>query len=303
MDIDIFLATSTERGGTRKPLSPSTRALYAYHLQTLFAWLDEQSIKPKSLTAPQLLKYLDSRTTWSDSSKNLTVCAARAYWRWKYNAKHAVCSVRIRRSEAGPQRTLSKTEIEQLISVFNTEEPKGLRDLALVMLMVDTGLRASEICSLTLEHLDMGERLLYVRVKGDRWEPAAFFEYATSCLENWLVIRKDIAKRETKTVFCSIGGNLPGHPLTRDGLRAIFRKLGEAAGLQTSISPHALRRSFTTLAFKAGAPSRTVQLGGRWKDLKLVERYSQALQVQAMHPYSPANYVMGIVATIKNSEK
>jgi integrase/recombinase XerD len=300
-DIDIFLATSTERGGTKKPLSTSTRTLYAYHLSALSDWMDEQLIKPRSLTAAQLLKYLDGKS-WSDSSKNLTVCAVRAYWRWKYG-KHPVCSVRIRRSEAGPQRTLSKAEIEKLISVFNTEEPKGLRDLALVMLMVDTGLRASEICSLTMDHLDMGERLLYVRVKGDRWAPAAFFEYATSCLENWLQIRKDIAKRETKTVFCSIGGNLPGHPLTRDGLRAIFRKLGEAAGLDTPISPHALRRSFTCLAFKAGAPSRTVQLGGRWKDLSLVERYSQAMQVQAMHPYSPANYVMGIVAVLKNSEK
>jgi integrase/recombinase XerD len=300
-DIEIFLATSTEHGGTKKPLSPSTRTLYAYHLKALSAWMEEQSIKPRSLTPAQLLKYLDTRE-WSDSSKNLTVCAVRAYWKWKYT-KHPVCAVRIRRSEPGPQRTLSKKEIEQLISVFNTEEPKGLRDLALVMLMVDTGLRASEICSLTMDHLDMGERLLFVRVKGDRWEPAAFFEYATSCLENWLVIRKDIAKKDTKTVFCSVGGNTPGHPLTRDGLRAIMRDLGEAAGLETSISPHALRRSFTCLAFKAGAPSRTVQLGGRWKDLSLVERYSKAMQVQAMHPYSPANYVMGIVATLKSSER
>lgn len=297
----MFLATSTDRGGTKKPLSPSTRMLYAYHLRELSAWMEENQIKPRSLTTAQLLLYLDGRT-WGDSSKNLTVCAARAYWRWKYGPKHAVCQVKVKRSDPGPQRTLSKGEIEQLISSFDTTTPKGIRDLALVMLIVDTGLRASEICSVIMDHLDTGERTLEVKVKGDRWESSAYFEYAAACLENWLAIRPSIAKKGTKTVFCSIGGKTAGGPLTRDGLRAVMRKLGFKADLKHSISPHALRRSFTVLAFRAGAPSRMVQMAGHWKSLDLVERYSKKLQLQAMHPYSPANFVMGIKPRIDRDD-
>lgn len=293
-EIKKFLATSTIRGGTSKPLAESTRRLYEYHLGALFDWLDEQQIKPRSLTVDQLLRYLDGKK-WSSSSRNLTVCAARAFWRWKYGGRHQICEARVRRDDPGPQRTMTKEEIGQLISTFDTSTPKGTRDLALVMLLVDTGLRASEICHLTMDQVDMGERVLQAHVKGDRWEPVAFFEYATSCLEDWLLVRKQVAHKGVKEVFVSVGGNTPGRALTRDGLRAIFRDLGEAAGLEHPISPHALRRSFATLAIRAGAPSRVVQLGGRWKNLELVERYTRALEIKQMHRYSPANYVMDIV--------
>ena len=293
-DVKKFLAVSR--------LAESTRGLYLYHLTLLAQWMDENNIKPRSLTADQLLLYLDSKKAWGSSSKNLTACAARAFWGWKYGPKHQVLTVRVRRDDPGPQRTMNKKEIEQLIDVFDTSQAKGVRDLALVMLMLDTGIRATEVCTLTMDNLDMGERVITVRIKGGSWEPGAFFEYTTACLENWLVIRKQFAAPGVKTVFVSVGGNTRGKPLTRDGLRATFRKLGLNAGLAETISPHALRRSFTTLALKAGAPSRTVQIGGRWADINMVERYSRKLQVKAMHPYSPSNYVMGVKPKLSDDD-
>jgi site-specific recombinase XerD len=291
-EIKRFLANSS--------LAVTTRGLYLYHLNRLSDWMDLQQISARSLKAEQLRTYLDQQA-WGSSSKNLALCAARAFWKWKYGSRHQVCGVRIKREDSGPQRTLSKKQIEQLISSFDTSRPKGIRDLALVMLMLDTGVRASELCRLTLDYLDMEEQTIQVKIKGGAWEPGAFFEYTTSCLEAWLAIRHQVAKAGVETVFVSIGGDTQGHPLTRDGLRAIFRKLGKKAGIG-DFSPHDLRRSFTTLALKAGAPTRTVELGGRWKDIGMVERYSRALRVKAMHKYSPANYVMGVRPTLREED-
>lgn len=284
-DIKKFLALSS--------LSASTRELYGYHLIELARWMDNQTIEAERLTAYALMEYLDSRG-WGSSSRNLAACAARKFWAWRFGQQHEVCQVRVRRDDCGPQRTLSKREIEQLVAAIDTNEPKGIRDLALIMLLLDTGLRASEICSLTLDKLDTGERLAWVKTKGGKWQPAAYFEYAASCLENWLSLRPRIAKKGTREVFVSLGGRQPGRKLTRDGLRAIIARLGESAELGERISPHALRRSFATLATRQGAPSRTVQLGGRWSNIAMVERYSRALEIKAMAPYSPANFVMGL---------
>lgn len=283
-EVKKFLASTT--------LAPRTRELYLEHLTWMYAWLVERDIKPRSLTADQLLEFLDDHN-WSDSTRNSAVCAARVFWRWKYGPKHQVCSVRVQRADPGPQRTLKRKQVEQLVEGLDTQSLKGTRDLALVMLMLDTGLRASEVCSLTLDHLDMEDWTLSVRVKGGKWKPGAFFDYTASCLGAWLSMRAKIARPGVETVFVSIGGTKPGCSLTRDGLRAIFRALGIKSGVGL-ISPHDLRRTFATIATSTGAPTRVVQLGGRWQNIDLVERYTRALEVKAMRPYSPANAVMGI---------
>ena len=94
------------------------------------------------------------------------------------------------------------------------------------------------------------------------------------------------------TVFVSLGGNTPGCPLTTRGLRMNLKRLGERAGLR-GVTTHAFRRGFACIATLAGAPTRTVQLAGRWSDIRMVERYTQDLERQALYEggWSPADYL------------
>jgi len=58
------------------------------------------------------------------------------------------------------------------------------------------------------------------------------------------------------------------------------------------VSPHAFRRAFACISTKAGAPSRVVQKIGRWDDIRMVERYTKALQAGKLYrQYSPADFV------------
>ena len=81
--------------------------------------------------------------------------------------------------------------------------------------------------------------------------------------------------------------------MTRFGLNVTFRNLGKSSGIGP-LSPHDFRRTFATLSLQGGAPTRLVQLAGRWNSVKEVERYSQALSAQDFEPYSPMNKVMGV---------
>jgi integrase len=70
----------------------------------------------------------------------------------------------------------------------------------------------------------------------------------------------------------------------------IVRRWGEKLGFR--LSPHDLRRTFTTLSLKNGAPSRLVQVAGRWSSIEMVERYSQAITPGEYDDYFPTSKLL-----------
>lgn len=274
-------------------LSESTKRIYSSHLMEFDWWLKLNHHKWTEIDDDVLITFLDEHTGWSESTRYNAAVAIKSFYRWQFGDDHPVLSVHVRRHDPGPQRTLDWKALEKLLSSINTSTAKGVRDLSLVTLMVDTGLRASEICRADLKFLNREERTIEVMIKGGSWGTAAFFDYADSCLHSWLAIRDMYAKPEVTTIYCSIGGTKPGTPLTKDGLRSVFRVFGAKAALGL-ISPHDLRRTFATLATKAGAPSRVVQIAGRWSSIKMVERYTKVLDPADMQEYSPVNKLMGM---------
>lgn len=284
IEIDRFLRTST--------LASATRQLYSHYLGMFSAWLN---IDPAEAAPEHLAGFLDSHPVWSSSTRHNAAAAVRSYYTWRYGKAHPINTLKIKLADPGPQRTLSWEQLDQLLAVLDTTRPTGIRNLSIITMMVDTGLRASELCRLDLRHMDTRNRTFSVIVKGGRWENGCYYDYTASCLANWLGIRSDYALPSTKTVYVSIGGTRPGTTLCKDGLRVLFRRLGERVGFD--LSPHDLRRSFATLSSQAGAPTRLVQVAGRWKDIKLVERYTQALKPSDLSPYSPINRLMGIPPT------
>jgi len=268
-------------------VAASTRALYEHYLEDFSDWVGDGTCE---ITGDLVLSYLDSHPAWSSSTRHSAAAALRAYCRWAYGANHeVVVQVHVRRDDPGPQRVLSADDLSRLLASFDTSTPVGLRNLSLVTFMVDSGVRASEVCRLDLQHLHLDEGYADVRVKGGKWGRACFYDYARSCLISWLGVRMKLAKPGIDAVFVSRFGV----GMNRDGLRTLFRRMGEAAGLGL-ISPHDLRRSFATLASQAGAPDRIIQVAGRWDDINMVRRYTRSLQPEALRRWSPVNHLMGL---------
>jgi len=154
--------------------------------------------------------------------------------------------------------------------------PKGARDLAIMAVLLDTGLRASELINLKLRDWEEDRQRLSVLGKGRR---KAFVWCSPECasfIRHWLRFRPQVARPDEEHLFVAIGGYTPGMALTPRGLRLILHKLGKAAQVE-HVHPPAFRRSFAVMTLRAGVPTRVLQIMGRWKDLKMVERYSQML--------------------------
>ena len=241
----------------------------------------EEEVELERLTASKLRAWIYSHG-WGSSQRYLSLVAVKGYLRWAYGAKHPALSLTERRTKPPPQRALKIPQIKALISSFNTMDAKGTRDLAICTLMLDTGLRASEVCNLQVRYLDLEERQLRVVIKGGRWGTAMFSESTSRFIDNWLAIRP----AGCDAVFVAVGGNTPGKPLTRMGLQRIVKYWGEKAGIGM-LSPHDLRRTFAVTATRLGAPSRLVQLAGRWSSIKMVEVYTQTLENADFEKYFP----------------
>jgi integrase/recombinase XerD len=272
-------------------LAPRTLEHYQRHLYNVILWLSDFNIHdPRDVTTDDLRDWLRARDV-APSTQHVAICALKQFFRWSVGQENPAEKIPFPKRRPTPQRTLTIAQVEQLLAHLDTSKPKGIRDLALISLLLDTGLRASEICRLELAHFDLEAQSLVVRIKGGRIGGAVFGSYTQSTVANWLSIRDQFAR--ASTVFVSVGGNRPGTSLTRCGLGAILRQLGKESGIGL-ISPHDFRRSLATLAIQGGAPTRLVQLAGRWRSVKEVERYSQALTPMDFEPYSPVNRVMGL---------
>lgn len=277
--IDTFLVTSG--------LAETTRVTYGKILRRL----EREVSDLEGLDAVRLQGWL-AGLGWGSSAQWLALCCVRSYLRWRFGEDHPALRLRIKRVQPGPQRALKLRQVQALLASFDTSTPKGRRDLAMCCLMLDSGLRAAEVCRLELQYVDLEERRLRVQVKGGAWGTGVFSAYTAACLSTWLADREMVACQGERALFVGIGGAKRGCRMHTGGLRAVMRKWATAAGLR-ALSPHDLRRTFATLAIRLGAPSRVVQSAGRWSSLAMVEHYTATIEADDMAPWFPVSGAMG----------
>lgn len=276
-------------------LSPKVIENYGSYLHRFFDWFrtDYPNVDIKKVDASYIDIWLKKFPHWSGATKYQAVAALKGFYRHTFSDSHQVTKMKVHKTDAGPQRTMDQEELTALLSAITVNTPRGIRNLAIITLMADTGMRSGEVCGLDMTNLDMRKGKLNVLVKGGVWNEKVFAEYTASCLQAWLSIRSDYASKGIKNVFVSIGGRTPGKAMTKSGMLFLYDELAKEAGLD-HVSPHAMRRTFATLATEQGAPSRLVQVAGGWKSIRMVEHYTQTLKADTIRRYSPVNNLMGL---------
>jgi site-specific recombinase XerD len=285
MAIHAYLKTSM--------LSDRTRELYRHYLLMFVDWMFKNKLDPEGVDLLNITDWFNEHPTWSASTKHTAAATIREFYRYQFGEQHPLTKVKVKRIDPGPQRTLTEEELAAVLGQIDTSSEQGIRNMAMITLMVDTGLRASEVCNIEMRRLDVKNKRLTVKIKGGNFGEAVFFEYTAHCLINWLSIRPMLADPENPFVFCAIRGKTPGHQMTRYGVRMLLNALSRKADIEL-VSPHAMRRTFATLATEHGAPTRLVQVAGRWKSIRMVETYTQRVKPEKIAPFSPVNHIMGL---------
>ncbi|MCX5708465.1 MAG: tyrosine recombinase XerC [Candidatus Omnitrophica bacterium] len=146
---------------------------------------------------------------------------------------------------------LTEEEVTRLIESSLAKDEMGLRDRAILETFYSTGMRISELVSLSQEDLDFIGGVVKLKGKGKKERIAPIGDKAISSLRDYLEKRK----KQTSAVFL----NKRGTRITDRGVRNIVGKYLKLSGMKQGVSPHTLRHSFATHLLNRGADLRTVQ--------------------------------------------
>lgn len=178
----------------------------------------------------------------------------------------------------------SDQEIEKLLrAASKTHEAR--RDTAIILTLLDTGVRASELCGLRFQDVDFDQRSLMIREgKGQKTRQVYLGKKATKALFNYVEVD---GRDAPDAVFQSQrdGG------LTYSGLALLFRRLGKKAGVK-SCHPHRLRHAFAVSFLRAGGHQFSLMRLLGHTTLHVTNRYVQLAQadVAAQHrAFSPGD--------------
>jgi integrase/recombinase XerD len=277
---------------TNQHFSPNSRVLYKVQLTNFFLWAAGEGYEPSTINPTTVNEYL-YHTNWAKGTRYVITVAIRAFYRYKYGANHPVANIKTQRLDPGPQRTLSENELVRLLTSVDTTTIQGIRDLSIITLLADTGLRVSEIANLEVKNVHVSEMRLDAFVKGGKWAEKVFFDYSASCLYSWIQAREKTTLKDSKFLYGSVSRRKnPGRPLTRAAIGYRLELYSKQAGLE-NVTPHSLRRTFATLAIENGAPTRLVQRAGGWSSIEMVERYTRKINAAKLRKFSPINNAMG----------
>ena len=166
------------------------------------------------------------------------------------------------RTPAGLPKALSEAQINRLFDGLAGDDPRVLRDRAVLEVLYGTGVRIGELVGLSLADVDLDGALLRAFGKGrkERIVPIGFG--ARRALEDWydrgrpaLAPDRWARRGDSEAVFL----NRRGGRLTRQGAWLVVKQRAEAVGLGEVVWPHVLRHSCATHMLDHGADIRAVQ--------------------------------------------
>lgn len=258
--IDEFIThVALERGQAKNTQDTYRRMLtqFAGHLQSrnVERWGEA--------TSQHITDYLlhQRKREMALNSILLELAAIRVFFRFLYANRFVPSNVaelvdRPRRFKSLP-KSLSMADVDKLLQWPATEDPRTLRDQAILEVMYASGLRVSELASLTLENINFESGFLRVIGKGNKERIVPIGRQALSRLKIYLDrARPKLVRPQTPSaIFLSNRGR----KLNRATLWKLVSGSAKRAGIVKHVSPHMLRHSFATHLLENGADLRVIQ--------------------------------------------
>ncbi|MHC4621904.1 MAG: tyrosine-type recombinase/integrase [Planctomycetota bacterium] len=173
---------------------------------------------------------------------------------------------------------LTREQAQRLLDSPDTSTLKGLRDRAILAVMLGCGLRRSEVTSLTLDHIQEREgRWIICDLVGkrNRVRSVPMPTWAKGAIDVWA----EAAGITEGYVFRSVGkgGKVSGPSMTPQAVFYLVKRYG--AAIIPDLAPHDIRRTFARLSHARGASIDQIQLSLGHESVQTTESYINAQQI------------------------
>ena len=166
---------------------------------------------------------------------------------------------------------LTEEEQKKLIDQFNTRYPTSHRNKMMIQLMLDTGLRLAEACSLRWKDINLTSGKLVIREgKGAKDRTLWIGENRLEALRDWKERQIEWLEDAPEHVFTTRNGD----PVSHRQVQKMISNYSEKAGIEKNVHPHTLRHTFATDLYRETGKIRLVQKALGHADLSTTMIYT-----------------------------
>ena len=270
--VELFLSAKRIEGCSEKSLK--------YYDATIRAMLEGVGKDTKYIETDDIRNYLTEYQTKRRTSR-VTIDNIRrilsSFFSWLEDEDYILKSPVRRIHKVKTASSVKETYSDEALELMR-DNCTEIRDLAMIDMLVSTGMRVGEMVLLNREDIDFNERECVVFGKGDK-ERIVYFDARTKIhLKNYLESRTD----DNPALFFSL--KLPHNRLSIGGIETRLRNFGKQLGL-SKVHPHKFRRTLATMAIDKGMPIEQLQqlLGHRKIDTTLQYAMVKQSNVKIAH--------------------
>ena len=262
-----------------KGASGNTLEAYGRDLKRYLTFLEQKEISDARSVAPQtvvdFLVQIKSEGL-SANSMNRALAALRGFYNYLLQERvleeSPLTHIELAKVWMRLPDTVSQEEMNRILSGPDNSTPSGLRDRAMLELLYATGLRVTELISLSMNSINWQVGFLAVMGKGGKERVVPVGRTAYDFVRRYVdeARPKFVRSKTTEVLFL----NRFGRAFTRQGLWKIIVGYAQKAGLQKNVHPHTFRHSFASHLLEGGADLRAVQVMLGHSDISTTQIYT-----------------------------
>lgn len=260
-ELDAFISQLT----TLRNLSPNTVRAYGIDLAAYLDWADREGVDVAHAEHVDVRRYLAylTRARYDASTIARHLSAIRTFHRWLL--REGVTSENAADTISSPKRarklpkTMSDEDVGLLLGACEGSEPSDLRDRTLVELLYASGARISEVSHLDIADIDFSQGQARLFGKGSKERIVPLYEGVLDHVKEYLQRGRPALEGGRGISEGALFVSTRGRRMSADALRTAFERRVRAAGLDSGITPHAMRHTFATEMLSGGADLRSVQ--------------------------------------------
>ena len=235
-------------------------------------------------------------TNLSPKTVQCHVRTLKAFSSWLFREgltpENRLTNLRIPKAPSKIIEPLTPEETNKIFRCINKKNPMGMRDHAILTLKLDTGLRASEVCSLPLGLLNLEKCYLKVLGKGAKERMVPFGDYTRTTLYHYIKKgRPKLSGKNSDTVFLTCDGR----PMSVNALKLMFDRLAKSSGI-ARLHAHLCRHTFAINYLLNGGDVFSLKEILGHTTLEMVNQYLHFTTAQISvlhHRFSPMDRLKG----------
>ena len=157
-------------------------------------------------------------------------------------------------------KTVDENDMTAIFKTIDTKTPLGKRNYLILEMLYSLGLRASELCDLSIKDIYLGNEQILIHGKGSKDRYVPIHQNLSELIQSYLTFTRPVLLSKGEALHSNdLFINYKGTKLTSRGLRVILNKIIEDSGESLKIHPHMIRHAFATTLLNHGADLRVIQ--------------------------------------------